>query len=81
MSRPFALAALALALFSLGAGLIDPVEPFEPNHLFVVDESMLVYEFDESGTSVPGLITGLGKLTGLISRSRTADSRTVTRSV
>lgn len=67
MRRPFLLAALFLALFSLAAGVIAPADPFEANHLFVVDEGMRVHEYDEAGAEVPTLLTGLAKLTGLMS--------------
>ncbi|GJM20928.1 MAG: hypothetical protein DHS20C15_08430 [Planctomycetota bacterium] len=65
MRRPFTAAALGLALLSLGAGLIDTSDPFEPNHLFVVDSSDIVREFEGSGVGVPDLLTGLNPLTGL----------------
>lgn len=66
MRRPFTAAALGLALLSLGAGLVAPSDPFEPNHLFVVDGSTVLREFEGDGVGVPDLLTGLNPLTGLI---------------
>ena len=38
---------LALATLSIAAGIVDPVEPFAANHLFVVDGGTSILEFDE----------------------------------
>lgn len=65
MPRSYPFAALVLAATSLAAGIIDPIDPFEPNCLFVVSSDSLVFEFTEDGTLVPNFLTGLNALTGL----------------
>ena len=49
---------LALATLSIAAGIVDPVEPFAANHLFVVDGGTSILEFDELGELQPTYLTG-----------------------
>jgi sugar lactone lactonase YvrE len=56
---------LVLSSLSVAMGLVDPVDPFVPNHLFVADGGTLIHEFDEQGTAQPDYVTGVNQIEGL----------------
>jgi len=65
MSRRLLALSAVLAGSSLAAGLIDPVDPFVANHLFVADAGTQVLEFDAAGVPQPTYVQGSTALLGL----------------
>jgi DNA-binding beta-propeller fold protein YncE len=67
MNRRLLPLSMLLATLSLAAGLVDPVDPFVANRLFVADGGAIVHEFDETGAALGTYSAGPSQLTGLVS--------------
>jgi len=67
MPRRLTAILLVLSSLSVAVGLVDPVDPFVPNRLFVADGGDELAEFNEQGEPQPTYLTGFSELSGLVS--------------